>query len=145
MRNAIMAALMLLVTAGTAAAQDATIPSLKGKWSGTGKILVYGTTEHLKGSPDNAVVHDLTVTHTVLGQEGRLVWGTTSSTNDDSKEPFAWALASDNKTIVGADSDGYYRLTLLGPDRMEKCYAQSAASQRHATVATCFVMTRSGS
>jgi hypothetical protein len=144
MRTAITATLMLLVTAGAAGAQDA-VPSLKGTWSGTGKILVYGTTEHLSGSPNNAVVRDLTVTHTVLGQDGRLVWGTTSSANNDSKEPFAWALASDNKTIVGADTDGYYRITLLGSDRLEKCYVQSAVSTRHAIVATCFMMTKTGS
>ena len=143
MRNVMMAMLMLLVAVGAASAQDA-IPSLKGTWSGTGKILLYGTTEHLSGSQNNAVVRDLTVTHTVLGQEGALVWGATSSANNDSKEPFAWALASDNKTIVGADTDGYYRITLLGPDRMEKCYVQSALSPQHAIVATCFVMTRTG-
>lgn len=90
-------------------------------------------------------MRDLTVTHTVLGQDDRLVWGTTSSANNDSKEPFAWALAADNKTIVGADTDGYYRITLLGPDRMEKCYVQNALSPRQAIVATCFVMTRTGS
>jgi hypothetical protein len=105
MRNLIAGTLMLFVATGAAAAQDA-IPSLKGTWSGTGKILLFGTTEHLSGSPLSAVVRDLTVTHTVLGQDGRLVWGTTSSASNDSKEPFAWALAADNKTIVGADTDG---------------------------------------
>jgi hypothetical protein len=143
MRKVITATLVLLATTAAAAAQDA-IPSLKGTWSGTGKILLYGTTEHLSGSPNNAVVRDLTVTHSVLGQEGQLIWGTTSSANNDSKEPFAWALASDNETIVGADTDGYYRIALLGADRMEKCYVQTAQSPQHAIVATCFVMTRTG-
>jgi hypothetical protein len=143
MRKVITATLVLLATTAAVAAQDA-IPSLKGTWSGTGKILLYGTTEHLSGSPNNAVVRDLTVTHSVLGQEGQLIWGTTSSANNDSKEPFAWALASDNKTIVGADTDGYYRIALPGPDRMEKCYVQTSQSPQHAIVATCFVMTRTG-
>ena len=89
--------------AATAAAQDA-VPRLTGAWKGTGKILLYGTTEHLSGSTQNAVVRDLEVTHRVEGQDGRLIWGTTSSANNDSKEPFAWALSSDNKTIVGADT-----------------------------------------
>jgi hypothetical protein len=127
--------------AATAAAQDA-VPSLTGAWKGTGKILLYGTTEHLSGSTQNAVVRDLEVTHRVEGQEGRLIWGTTSSANNDSREPFAWALSSDNKTIVGADTDGYYRITIMSPDRIEKCYAQSAASPRRAIVATCFMMDR---
>lgn len=127
--------------AATAAAQDA-VPRLTGAWKGTGKILLYGTTEHLSGSTQNAVVRDLEVTHRVEGQDGRLIWGTTSSANNDSKEPFAWALSSDNKTIVGADTDGYYRITIMSPDRIEKCYAQSAASPRRAIVATCFMMDR---
>lgn len=127
--------------AATAAAQDA-VPRLTGAWKGTGKILLYGTTEHLSGSTQNAVVRDLEVTHRVEGQDGRLLWGTTSSANNDSREPFAWALSSDNKTIVGADTDGYYRITIMSPDRIEKCYAQSAASPRRAIVATCFMMDR---
>lgn len=127
--------------AATATAQDA-VPRLTGAWKGTGKILLYGTTEHLSGSTQNAVVRDLEVTHRVEGQDGRLIWGTTSSANNDSKEPFAWALSSDNKTIVGADTDGYYRITIMSPDRIEKCYAQSAASPRRAIVATCFMMDR---
>jgi hypothetical protein len=74
---------ILLVTTAAASAQDA-IPSLRGLWKGTGKVLLYGTTEHLSGSPQNAVVRDLQVTHTVEGQDGHLLWGTTSSGNNDS-------------------------------------------------------------
>ena len=55
---------LMLATPLAAAAQDA-IPQLKGTWKGTGKILLFGTTEHLSGSPQNAVVRDLEVTHTV--------------------------------------------------------------------------------
>lgn len=133
---------MLFVFAPTlATAQDA-IPSLKGTWHGVGKILLYGSTEHLSGSPNTAVVRDLEVTHTVEGQEGRLIWGTTSSANNNSKEPFAWAVSSDNKTILGADTDGYYLVTTVSADRFEKCYVQSSVSSRHAIVATCFMMDR---
>jgi hypothetical protein len=87
-------------------------------------------------------VRDLEVTHTVTGQEGRLIWGTTSSANNDSKEPFTWTLSADNKTIVGADTDGYYRITIMSPDRIEKCYVQNAIGPQHAIVATCFTMDR---
>jgi hypothetical protein len=76
----LMALALMLVMTPVAAAQDA-IPQLKGAWKGTGKILLFGTTEHLSGSPQNAVVRDLEVTHTVTGQDGRLIWGTTSSAN----------------------------------------------------------------
>jgi hypothetical protein len=134
---------MALIAGATIAAfgQNA-VPSLKGTWKGNGKILLYGTTEHLSGSAKDPVVRDLEVTHTVTGQDGRLIWGTTSSTSNDSKEPFAWALQADGKTIVGADTDGYYQVTILSPDQIEKCYAQSGTSPRQAIVATCFVMSR---
>src|SRR5262249_18756569 len=131
----------MLMAAASASAQDA-VPALRGVWKGTGKILLYGNTEHLAGAPQNAVVRDLEVTHTVQGQDGRLAWGTTSSANNDSKEPFAWAIAADNKTILGADSDGYYRITVVSADRLEKCYVQNAVSSRRAIVATCFMMDR---
>jgi hypothetical protein len=89
MKRSMAVAAMLFMMPVAAGAQDA-IPALKGTWRGTGKILLFGTTEHLSGSPQNAVVRDLEVTHTVTGQDGRFVWGTTSSANNDSKEPFAW-------------------------------------------------------
>jgi hypothetical protein len=88
MKRSIAVAAMLFVMPVAAGAKDA-IPSLKGTWRGTDKILLFGTTEHLSGSPQNAVVRDLEVTHTVTGQDGRLIWGTTSSANNDSKEPGA--------------------------------------------------------
>ena len=119
MKRLMAVAAMLFMMPVAVGAQDA-IPALKGTWRGTGKILLFGTTEHLSGSPQSAVVCDLEVTHTVAGQDGRLIWGTTSSANNDSKEPFAWALSADNKTIEGADSDGYYRITIVSADRLEK-------------------------
>jgi hypothetical protein len=141
MKTLMALALMLAMTPLAADAQDA-IPQLKGTWKGTGKTLLFGTTEHLSGSPQNAVVRDLEVTHTVTGQDGRLLWGTTSSANNDSKEPFRWALAADNRTIIGADTDGYDRITIVSADRIEKYYAQSATGPRQAIVATCFMMDR---
>jgi hypothetical protein len=141
MRRLVVIAAALIVTA-TAAVAQSPIPDLKGTWKGTGKILLFGTTEHLTGSPQNAVVRDFEVTHTVAGQDGPLIWGATSSANNDSKEPFAWALSQDNKTIVGADTDGYYRIAILSADQIEKFYAQNALGPRQAIVATCFVMNR---
>ena len=131
-----------LIVGTIAAPAQTALPSLKGTWKGAGKILLYGTTEHLSGSASDPVVRDLQVSHTVTGQDGRLIWGTTSSANNDNKEPFAWAMQSDNRTIVGADTDGYYQITVLSADQIEKCYAQAGAAPRQPIVATCFVMTR---
>jgi hypothetical protein len=138
-------ALALLVAAATAArAQDA-IPDLKGTWSGKGKSIVFGTNPHHPGSQtatDPPRVRDIEATYTVEGQEGRLVWGRSASTAADTKEPFAWAIASDNRTIVGADMDGYFRITLVSPDRIEKCYTHNGTSPSRSIVATCHTMDR---
>ena len=136
-------ALLGAVTAA-AFAQDA-IPDLKGTWTGKGKSIVFGSHEHHPGSQtagDPPRVRDIEATHTVEGQDGRLAWGRSSSATADTKEPFAWAIASDNKTIVGADADGYFRITLIGPDRMEKCYTHNGTSPSRSIVATCYTMDR---
>ncbi len=138
-------ALMLVGAAATAAhAQDA-IPDLKGTWTGKGKSIVFGSNLYHPGSQtaqEPPRVRDIEATHTVEGQEGRVAWGHSSSTVADTKEPFAWAIASDNKSIVGADMDGYFRITLISPDSMEKCYAHNGTGPTHSVVATCYVMNR---
>jgi hypothetical protein len=120
----------LLSGAATAAiAQDA-IPDLKGTWSGKGKSLVFGSNPHHPGSQaaDAPPRVDIDVSYVVDGQEGRLAWGRSSSTTAKTDEPFAWAISADNKSIVGADRDGYFRITLLAPDRMDKCYVHNGTS-----------------
>ena len=87
-------------------------------------------------------MRDIEATYIVDGQDGRLVWGRSSSTVADTKEPFAWAIASDNKSIVGADMDGYFQITLLSPDRMEKCYVHNGTGPTRSVVAACYVMDR---
>ena len=104
-------------------AQDA-IPDLKGTWSGKGKSIVFGSHEHHPGSQsaaDPPRVRDIEATHTVERSA---------------------TLASDDKTIVGADVDGYFRITLIGPDRMEKCYTHNGTSPSRSIVATCYTMDR---
>jgi hypothetical protein len=135
---------LLGAMATTAGAQDA-IPDLKGTWTGKGKSIVFGTHPHHPGTQsaaDPPRVRDIEATHTVEGQDGRVAWGRSSSAVADTKEPFAWAISSDNKSIVGADMDGYFRITLLAPDRMEKCYVHNGTSPTRSVVAACYVMER---
>jgi hypothetical protein len=137
MRRLVLALVVLCTAAISTQAQNA-IPDLKGTWSGKGKALVFGTNPHHPGSQtatDAPRVRDIEATYTVEGQDGRLVWGRSASTAADTKEPFAWAIASDNKTIVGADMDGYFRITLVGPNRMEKCYTHNGTSPSRSVVA----------
>ena len=86
-------------------------------------------------------MREIEATYVVEGQDGRLMWGHSVSTAAPTNEPFGWALSSDNKTNFGADVDGYFHITLVSPDRMEKCYTQNTGAGR-AIVATCHFMDR---
>jgi len=144
MRGLVFALALLGAATAAASAQDA-IPDLKGTWTGKGKAMVIGNNPHHPGSQtaaDPPRLRDIEATHMVEGQEGRVAWGHSSSTVADTKEPFAWAIASDNKSIVGADMDGYFHITLVSPDRMEKCYVHNGTSPTHSVVATCYMMDR---
>ena len=139
-------ALMLAVigAATMARAQDA-IPDIKGTWTGKGKVLVYGNNVHNPGAQTAAEpprVRDIEMTDVVEGQDGRLAWGRSSSKVMETKEPFAWTISADNKSIVGADTDGYFRITLLGPDQMEKCYLHNGLSPSKSIVVACYAMER---
>jgi hypothetical protein len=142
--KALALGLALAGLAAAAQAQDG-IPDLKGTWSGKGKSVVFGNNQYNPGnqtSADPPRIRDIEVIYIIDGQDGRLVWGRASSSAVDTKEPFAWAISSDNKTIIGSDTDGYYLLTVLAPDRMEKCYTQSGISSSKSIVAACHIVER---
>ena len=123
---------LLAACVAAAVAQDA-IPNLRGTWSGKGKAIVFGSNPHHPGTQtaaDAPRVREIDATHTVEGQDGRLAWDHSSSAVADTKEPFAWTIASDNKTILGADMDGYFHISLVTSDRMEKCYCRTAPARR---------------
>ena len=144
MKSAAFVPALLAASVAAAVAQDA-IPNLRGTWSGKGKSIVFGSNPHHPGTQtavDAPRVREIDATYTVEGQDGRLAWGHSSSAVADTKEPFAWTIASDNKTILGADMDGYFHISLVTLDRMEKCYLQNGTSPTHAIVATCYAMDR---
>ena len=142
MRILVLALTLLGATTATHA-QNA-VPDLKGTWTGKGKSVVIGSNPHHAGSPsaDAPRVRDIEATHLVEGQDGRLAWGRSSSSAADTKEPFVWSITSDNKSILGADPDGYFRITLISPDRMEKCYVHNGAGPTRSIVAACYMMDR---
>jgi hypothetical protein len=144
MKSAAFVPGLLAACVAAAVAQDA-IPNLRGTWSGKGKSIVFGSNPHHPGTQtaaDAPRVREIDATYTVEGQDGRLAWGHSSSAVADTREPFAWTIASDNKTILGADMDGYFHISLVPPDRMEKCYLQNGTSPTRAIVATCYSMDR---
>jgi hypothetical protein len=143
MKYSLFVLTLLGISATAVCAQDA-IPGLKGTWSGKGRSIVFGSNAYHPGTQtaaDSPRIHDIEVTHTV-GQDGRLAWGHSSSTVADTKEPFAWVISSDNKSIIGSDADGYFRITLNSADRMEKCYVHNGTSPTRSIVATCYMMDR---
>ena len=114
-------ALVLVGVMTAARAQDA-IPDLKGTWSGKGKSIVFGNNPHHPGSQTVASpprVRDFEFTFVVDGQDGPLAWGHSLSTVASTNEPFAWAISADNKLILGVDTDGYFQMTVMSPDRIE--------------------------
>ena len=140
--------IMLILAVVSAAAMEAraqsAIPDLKGTWSGKGKAIVLGSNPHHSGapSPDTPRVRDIEATHVVEGQDGQLAWGRSSSAAADTKEPFVWSVANDNRSIIGADPDGYFRITLISADRMEKCYVHNGSGPTRSIVAACYIMDR---
>ena len=144
MTRLILAVLMLSVAATVAHAQSST-PDLRGTWSGKGKSIVWGTHPHHPGKQttnDPPRVREIEATHVVEGQDGRLLWGYSFSKVAPAREPFSWAMTHDFRSIVGADMDGYFHITLITPDRMEKCYAHNGVSPSRSVVATCYEMPR---
>ena len=140
-----LAFVLVLVGIVTAARAQDTIPDLKGTWSGKGKSIVFGNNPHHPGSQaisDSPRVRDFEFTFVVDGQEGRLAWGHSLSTVASTNEPFAWAISADNKSVVGADTDGYFQMTVMSPDRIEMCYSHTGLSPTKSIVATCYVMER---
>ncbi len=130
MRRLVLVAALLGASAVASQARNG-IPDLKGTWTGKGKSIVFGHNPHHPGAQtvgDSPRVHEIEATYGVEGQNGRVAWGHSSSTAAATNEPFAWAIAGDNCSIIGADVDGYFSITLVSRNRIEKCYVQNAAS-----------------
>jgi hypothetical protein len=137
--------LAVLLLAATPAAAQNTVPDLKGMWSGVFKSVVYGSNPHHPGTrttADSAQVREVKFTLDIEGQDGRLAWGKSWSSNPSQKEPFALALSVDGKTAIGADLDGHHLVTLLSADRMEHCYTHTGLGATKSIVAACGIYTR---
>ncbi len=65
-----------------------------------------------------------------------------ATNNPAVKDTLALAIASDGKTIVGADNDGAHHMTIVGPNRIERCYSQPGSSPSRAIVASCGFLER---
>jgi len=129
-----------------AAQAQSTIPDIRGNWTTKGPSIVYGANQHHPGSQTTVSpprVRDAEFTFVVEGQDGRLAWGyNLSKIAPDTKEPFAWAITADGKTIIGTDTDGYYYMTVQAADRMELCYVHNSLGPSRSMIATCVMAQR---
>ena len=83
----------------SAANAQETSPDLTGEWSGTARSIVLGSGYHHPGTEtinNPPRIREVRFTYTVENQDGRLLWGRTSSPAFE--EPFAWAISRDNAT-----------------------------------------------
>lgn len=141
--NRLFAALLLASIPTAASAQTAS-PNLKGTWKGTYKSVVYGHNIHHPGNnpvADSPRVREVPFTYEIEGQDGTAVWGKNWS-DPSQKDLTAFTLSSDNRTLLGADSDGFHRLTILSEDRMEACFVMNGQSPTGAIVAGCAILER---
>ena len=78
----------------------------------------------------------------VEGQDGHLAWGYSYSSVAAAHVPFAWAISSNNKTIIGANNHGNFQMTVMSSGRIEMCYSHTGLGQDGSIVATCYMMDR---
>jgi hypothetical protein len=136
----ILSAALFLSLSSVAIAQEA-VPDLKGTWIGKSKAVVFGHNQYHPGGQkpgDPPRIREVEFTIRIDGQDGRVLWGEAwASANPNERDTLALAIAADGKTIIGAGNDGAHYITLVGPDRMERCYAHPGTSPSGSIVAAC--------
>ncbi|MBV8186438.1 MAG: hypothetical protein JO339_04290 [Alphaproteobacteria bacterium] len=131
--------LMLICFAAASAAAQTSYPDLKGTWSGNPPAVMYGKNEHHPVGPGNDTprVDQAEFFFVITGQDGANVWGYSYSNKAKTNEPFAWSIASDRRTLIGADTDGYFHITLQSGDQMDLCYAQNRLGPSGMILSVC--------
>ena len=128
-------------TLAAAAAAEAPMPDMTGTWAGTAKSVVFGQTRFHPGdqtAADAPRVRELGYTMKITGQDGRVFWGEAWADADPAvRDTMALALAGDGRTIVGAGNDGTHTMTLVSPDRIERCFSQPGNGPSGSIVAAC--------
>jgi hypothetical protein len=128
----ILAGLLLAGAIAGAAAQD-DVPDFTGTWSGTFDVIVLPR----DGNGEGEVVQ-AAVTFELTKQSGRLLWGTVSSDKTETR-PVALAFSLNNGTLLGSDSIGFHRLTVISANRMEACFSDNGSGS---IIASCGVIRR---
>lgn len=133
MKKMMLGAGLLIGTALGAAAQDST-PDFTGTWTGDFDVVTLGRSVDAKGE-----IRKVKVTYTLDHQEGRLIWGTVAA-DDGPGRPIALAFSLNNGTLIGSDTEGLHRVTIMSATALESCFTDNGSG---AIIATCGIVTKS--
>jgi len=133
MRKTMLAAALVLGATAGAGAQDA-VPDFLGTWSGTFDVALMGRSAEASPEAEQA-----TITYEITRQEGRLLWGVVSSDKTSGKRPLVLAFSFNNGTLVGSDTEGFHRVTIISPTRMESCFTDNGSGS---IMGTCGILER---
>jgi hypothetical protein len=130
--RSILAGMLFLGAAGVAGAQDQ-VPDFTGTWSGEFEVILMGRDPGAEGQ-----VVKVAVTYDLANQNGRLIWGDVSS-DKTKKRPVVLAFSLNNGTLVGSDTEGLHRLTVISENRMESCFTDNGSGS---ILASCGILQR---
>ena len=132
MRKTMLATALLLGTTAVAGAQDDT-PDFTGTWTGDFDVVTMGRDAGAEGE-----VKKVEVTYDLQHQEGRLIWGTVT-TGDGEARSIVLAFSLNNGTLVGSDTEGFHRITIMNRTRLESCFTDNGSG---AILATCGIVAK---
>lgn len=132
MRRTIFAAALLIGATAGAGAQDS-VPDFTGTWSGDFDVITMGRDAGAEGKVVKA-----SVTYDLAHQEGRLIWGSVTS-DKTAARPIVLSFSFNNGTLIGSDTMGFHRITIISPTRLESCFTDNGAG---AIVSSCGIIER---
>ena len=104
-----------------AGAQDAA-PDFTGTWSGEFDVVIMGRDPGAAGE-----VKKVTITYDLEHQEGRLDLGNRHHRQDGKPRPIVLAFSLNNGTLVGSDTEGFHRITIVNLTRLESCFTDNGS------------------
>jgi hypothetical protein len=131
--------LLLALATGSAIAETAVPPDMRGTWTGESESIVLGRgNQHhrVDAAPAEPRLSSVKFTMVVDKQDGRRFSGKFSSGRGTEA---VIAVISRSGQILLIDDDGYSIGTMLGPDKVDLCYMQQNPDMR---IASCTELSR---
>ena len=127
----------LALSGAAGAAED--WPDLRGTWSGPATAVMVGATPYRPSDQPGVQFgnDEIVFTYEITEQQGNRFAGRMSSGNRT--ETIIGGLRANRRDGMMLDDDGYYDLTVTGPDTMDLCYGHNQPGSR---VVACWTVTR---